>query len=383
MMRKLIKSLCLIIAVCCKLSAIAQVKAELIYPVVPMPDDCSFVFDDTSRIRVISKEDFLLLDRLWFTTDFCYEQTKDTVFFKEFTVVFIDIFGDAYSYMPVADGHLNNEYLSSLNDSRNAVKSYTKVHFEGIRHEVDGALFQVKNFTLVIDSFVSAKFDSCWSQLAVGETLSQNITREKLIALIDTSLGYNNCTKQQNWPDSVSNAEVVIAPAYNGQINVFLPRFSLKNKTDIEKLKASILDLNQRDIVEFKPITYTKDGEIYKSNRIRFVIEDSTLLKRNHMLEYLDSIISAIYNPMKNENDTIFCLQEDYSKIASFKLITMPDVGNPSMASSNGNCFTSTMIKMIRDLKIGDRVILENIKMPFDYDNKHYHFVGPVVTIVR
>lgn len=43
----------------------AQVKAELIYPVVPIADTCRYVFDDTSTNRVISKNKFLQLDKLY------------------------------------------------------------------------------------------------------------------------------------------------------------------------------------------------------------------------------------------------------------------------------------------------------------------------------
>ncbi len=42
----------------------AHVKAKLVYPIIPIEDNCHFVFDDTTSTYVLSKKEFLQLNKL-------------------------------------------------------------------------------------------------------------------------------------------------------------------------------------------------------------------------------------------------------------------------------------------------------------------------------
>ena len=71
----------------------AQVKAELVYPVIAIEDDCHYAFDDTTTNRIISLEEFRKLDRIWTTYNSCFGMEEDTIFISSYTLVIQSING--------------------------------------------------------------------------------------------------------------------------------------------------------------------------------------------------------------------------------------------------------------------------------------------------
>ena len=64
-----IKLFSFLLAVILQLTSYSQITTELIYPVVPIADNCHLLLDDTASTRIISKANFLAIKRLWTTQD--------------------------------------------------------------------------------------------------------------------------------------------------------------------------------------------------------------------------------------------------------------------------------------------------------------------------
>ena len=81
----------------------AQTKEVLVYPVVPIADECHFLFNDTTSVRTISKQDFLELKQLWTTNDTCVEMVDDTLRIKHFSISFRSLSSKGNSVFYVDD----------------------------------------------------------------------------------------------------------------------------------------------------------------------------------------------------------------------------------------------------------------------------------------
>ncbi len=257
----------------------AQVVAELVYPVIPIRDDCHYVFDDTSTVRVISKADFQQIERLWHTRDFCYEQQHDTVYFKEFEVVFENVLGVPNGLYTLYNGNLHNDYLSSLKATIKNLESYTKVHIQNAQFENDGAMHQVPNFTFVIDSIIQPIEDTCFAYFTIPWKEEVLITKDSLLSLFRNSFCRDKCTNTSYWPNKTNYPLLQIASfiSYsNPRANTYQPglSFVLEDK-EINKGNLEVLShLKPNDLLVLDPMLHQKENKLYTVKGWRFKIID-------------------------------------------------------------------------------------------------------------
>ncbi len=165
----------------------------------------------------------------------------------------------------VTDGNLQSEYQSGLNDARTKISKYSKVYINEINYPMHGTLFRVKPITLIIDSLIVPKMDTCWVQIPTSENIRTDITKDSFIQLINNSLGFNSCSKRITWPDSLSKARLLFY-TYNPkntysyqpikQFEILPNKFSAEFINQLERL-------NPNDLVEFRPLVYQNNGEYY------------------------------------------------------------------------------------------------------------------------
>lgn len=265
-------------ALLCYIGAISKTKEELVYPVIPIRDDCHFVFDDTTSVRVVKRDAFLELDRLWHTEDFCFAQKMDTTFYAEFEVVFEDVLGQAYGWFGIHDGHLQSEYQSALNDARRLVKSFSKVHIQNAKFENNGALHQVPNFTLVIDSIVEAEYDLCFSLFSIPYQNEVLLSKDSILRLFKDKFCVNSCTQKRYWPDTASSVQVTLAP-FDTRSNSYtytrlLPSFVIDSYPLTDEDIGIFSQLKSKALVQVEPMIYRKGGSYLKVKGWRFKIID-------------------------------------------------------------------------------------------------------------
>jgi hypothetical protein len=125
-------------------------------------DECHFLFNDTTSVRTISKQDFLELKQLWTTNDTCVGMVDDTLRIKYFGISFRSLSSKGNSVFYVDDGKLNSEYQSAMVYSRKNLAAYTRVDIAEMQYEKNGAMYQIAPVTFYIDSIIRAQEDSCW-----------------------------------------------------------------------------------------------------------------------------------------------------------------------------------------------------------------------------
>jgi hypothetical protein len=349
-------------------NAFAQTKEELVYPLVPIEDLCHFAFDDTTTLHIVSKSDFQKLDRIWYTKNSCYGFEVDTVFAKTFEVIFEDVLGNKNAFFTVVDGHLQSEYQSSLVSTIKQIKSFTKVHFQNVQYEKDEVHYQTQGFTIAIDSIVKPIDDECWAVFPIRNTFNQNISKTKILSLMQDSLGFNMCTKKLDWIDPNYTLEIYIAPltrVNNQNVNAFMHVFSIAPKTNLDTISYVINRLRDGDLILCKPIVYQKNGAYYKTSEYRFKIEEQydcfielnlDSLKDSISLETIKSITTAdVTKPT--------CLISSLNaQITSFKFIALAaNSATPTLISVKGNQLNRTIVRQLKTLEKGDRIIIESI----------------------
>lgn len=341
----------------------AQVKAELIYPVVPIADTCRYVFDDTFTNRVISKNKFLQLDKLYSAYNFCFDEQTDTIFFSEFSVTFVNLLGEGNVFFTVYDGRLQNEYQSSLVSAIKNIKSYTKVVFTDIHHEKDGAKYQVAPFSLTIDSLVIPQKDTCWRLFPAEPGFGVQIEKDKLIQWLSDSFGYNTCTKRQEWVDTSS--PVTILPTREQRINgqdyhIYSSKsFNLTSSSSISELIDTIESFQIGDRVDYRTRVYIKNGEYHYAEWYIFQIMEevpcySTFDFRKDSLDKLQQLINKV---RKQENYSPICFA-DLDTITAYSFTFIEPQKPPYMISTPKERMSYSVWKAIRNLEVGDQILL-------------------------
>ena len=92
----------------------AQTTEELVYPVIPIADNCHFAFDDQDSIKIISVEDFQEIDSVWTTFNACLGHKEYRQNAASFTIRFKSLNNENGPDFFVQDGYLKTEYQSSL-----------------------------------------------------------------------------------------------------------------------------------------------------------------------------------------------------------------------------------------------------------------------------
>ncbi len=256
----------------------AQVEQELVYPVVPIADKCHTAFDDTTSIRIMSKVQFESLGGIWIANNNCLGYPLDTQYAASFNTLFIPLntIGGGQPVF-VHDGDMNNEY-TGIKEKKSSVKPFTKVHFTDIQFEKDGAMYQVPNFTVFIDSIVVPELDTCWQYFPmnpVGEFSTIDITKEKLKKLLTDSFGYTKCNNTAEWPDTSVSIKMTLAPRAISQgmsVNVFIDTYRVNTLYDFTKAFKQIDSLGDGDNIIFRKEIYLKNGKYFYSPEYRFKI---------------------------------------------------------------------------------------------------------------
>ncbi len=345
----------------------AQIEAKIEYPLVPIADECHLPFDDTSKVQIISTEELLNLNRIWFTQNSCYNHIDDTIYAKNFTVTFFDISDKPTGTFPITDGSFQTPYLSSLVESIQNAKSYEKILFSNIQYELDGVLYQTSGFTLVIDSLVYAKTDPCWSLFPKKYHYTRNITKEELIALVSDSLGYNSCTKQLEWADSSTQVKVIIGSrtTINNQIlNIFQAALSVNPQTDKSKLIDNLKNLNSGDLVRLSHFHYLKNNEYYTSSGVEFKIVEDLPCGLQIDIETIDSISLSLIDDIVQQllQNKAGCIVSSKVSIQSLLFIFVPKKGDAQLISQSGTHIRDSAIAALKKLVPGDYVVFEKIK---------------------
>lgn len=254
----------------------AQVVAELVYPVIPIRDDCHFVFDDSSSVRVIKKADFQQIDRLWFTKDFCFNNQNDTVYIKKFELVTENLGGQIDGFYTVPDGYLQGVYLSVLFAKIRNIKSFTRLHIQNAQFENNGAMHQVPNFTIVIDSIVEVDFDSCFDLFSIPWREEILISKDSFLIVSDKHFCLDNCTLKSYWPEQaytflqITKFKKYINPRANTYVSG--PSFQLSSNSLNAEYSEILAKLEENDLVVIEPMIYQKGGVLYKTRNWRFKI---------------------------------------------------------------------------------------------------------------
>lgn len=378
----------LIVCTLCK----AQTKEELIYPVVPIADECHYVFDDTSRHRIILREDFLQVDKLYSTFNSCFGELVDTLFFTEFSVVLQSFDGSINGMYDVVDGKIHSEYQSSLANAVNRIQPYTNVIFSEIKYEKDGAKYQVAPFSITIDSVVKVEEDTCWQffpNLHEEELYSISIKKEDLKTLIRDSFGYNSCTQKVEWIDTLAKALVMSfsADMRFGRYTpgAVIPSFEVHNKSNLEGLLTCIDSLRAEDLVDFSKLVYLKNGRYHSTPMYRFQISDDPRCYGTLNAEEptLDSFKYYINELLQLERLDFPCLTNSQGELLRFdlKVYTAATGKYSNTDSSKNGKMTRYMLHLLAKLSAGDKITIENIATVKDYENKKSNYKSIVITL--
>lgn len=386
------KSYLFLLLTCISPLLYAQVKEELIYPVVPIADDCFYVFDDTSRHRIIPREDFLKIDKLYTTFNSCFGESVDTLFFNEYSVVFQSFDGTVNGMYYVVDGKLQSEYQSSLAYAVNRIKPYTTVLFSEIQYEKDGAKYQVAPFYYTIDSVVTVKQDTCWRffpNVPEKELYSITIKKQDLKSLIIDSFGYNACTQKVEWIDTLDKAEVM---TFSGDMKYghytpgqVIPSFQIHNKSNLDGLLAHIDTLRSEDLVDFRKLVYIKNGKYQSTPMYRFQIADDPRCygMLDAEIPNLDSFEYYINELIKVERLDFPCLVNSQGALLQFDLKTYDSKKEKysALSTSENGKMNRYMLFLLSKLSSEDEVIIENIKEINTSTNKKSNYKPIVITL--
>lgn len=278
-MAKSIRILLFLVLIGTQSASSAQIVAELVYPVIPIRDDCHYVFDDTSRVRVINKADFQQLDRLWHTKDFCYNLKTDTVYYTEFEIVFENVLGVPNGLFAENNGRLKSENQNYLNNAIKNLKSYTKVHIQNAQFENDGAMHQIPNFTFIIDSIIQPIEDTCFAYFTIPWKEEILITKDSLLRLFTNSFCHDKCTSTSYWPNKTNYPVLQITSfvSYsNPSANTYKPGLNYVMESNlIRQENYEVLShLKPHDLVVIDPLLHQKNDEFYSVKGWRFKITD-------------------------------------------------------------------------------------------------------------
>lgn len=379
------------IAICVSFIVIiakGQTVQKLVYPGVPLKDSCFFAFDDTTNVSIWSKEKLQKQKGVWASYNYCFDYAEDTVYASSFILHFYDpIKNSTHDYL-INDGNLKNEHQMSSSQSLNTVKPYTQVTFKDIQFKREGAVHQISDKKISIDSFVIPEMDLCWQYFSLHPKKNnerQRITHKKLINLIH-EFGYNSCTqKQENIPDNVKVSVELIPVDKSTLLPEFISKrggvYQLQKDESKENISNGVLNLKIGDVVIFNRISYEKDGEYVFSQRYDFVLVDSVACKTTFTLDTLGSqngLPEQIQSQWNDKNDAPICLIDNMGNRVSFVLVLAPQNGSTSMYSSTGGWLSKRMMREILSLKKGDAILIERLDGtdPYDQTRKRYPAVN-------
>ena len=357
----------------CIVSA-AQTKEELIYPVVPIADECHFLFNDTTSVRTISKQDFLELKQLWTTNDTCVGMVDDTLRIKYFGISFRSLSSKGNSVFYVDDGKLNSEYQSAMVYSRKNLAAYTRVDIAEMQYEKNGAMYQIAPVTFYIDSIIRAQEDSCWylfpiaassfdSQIAYQNTLSN----DRLSTLIKDSMGVNTCLNQCEWPDASVQVEIVISKSnqeitYGSNLPQFERYYLHPDSTNHRALDAIAL-LQDGDMVIFYQTLYQKNSTFYKTRSYYFYIESEFPCAKTKRIDTMTNSSMTQLVQYLRSIDTYekICFENAKGKSVPFVVLYSNTTGMTIYKPQYKGYLDQATWVGIKALKKGDKLIVKNV----------------------
>jgi hypothetical protein len=372
-----IKLFSFLLAVILQLTSYSQITTELIYPVVPIADNCHLLLDDTASTRIISKANFLAIKRLWTTQDICYNEPVDTLYIKKFDISFTSLDGRTKSIYYIEDGLMESEYQSSLMLARENLKPFTKIELNDIQYEQDGAFYQIAPVTYYIDSIVVPKVDSCWTVLDVPSGFNNAISQERLIHLIRDSLGINTCTKEREWSNDSLKILMMMGSNYfptNGKFPSSRQFYLSPDSNNHQAIEAIKL-LDDGDVVQFSATLYEQGKIYYKTRFIHLQIADSTPCTLTTDVTNIDMArFTEIINRIrKSTTYKKICFTDSTGSPVRFKLIFASRKYPAQLKSIRKGYITKSAWLYIRDLKDGDRLVMEGIhKVSTNGEKKYY-----------
>ena len=368
-------------------SIFSQVTEELIYPVVPIADECHYAFDNQDSIQVISIEDFQKIDSIWTTFNSClgYEEGRENA--ASYGIQFRSAGKEIDADFFIHDGYLKTEYQSSLVTNIKNIKPFDHILFTDINYERGGAMYQVKDVHMVIDSIVVPKLDTCWqyfSMSPISPYSSINVTKEQFKKLLLDSFGFNHCLNTKEWLDTSVKVQMTIAPrAVSGgmSVNIFIDSYDVNNLSDFSKVIKSIDQLSYADNIVFNKTIYLKEGEYRYVPEYRFNIIDQAKCESTFSLinSNLDSLTSLILKIQKGEIAPVPCFVNENGNPLSFSLILSSQDGN-LMASSTGK-ISGPILSIIKRAKSGDQILIERLQNTNPYENKKSNYKSIVITL--
>ena len=370
-------------------SIFGQVTEELIYPVVPIADECYYAFDNLDSIQIISIADFQKIDSIWTTFNTCLGYKEDRQNAASFTIRFKPLGNENGPDFFVNDGYLKTEYQSSLVYNIKNLKPYEHIFFTEIQYERGGAMYQVPDVHMVIDSLVILELDTCWQYFpmdAAGPMEPINITKERFISLLTDSFGYNRCENKVQWLDTSVKVNMWIAPRSlidHYSINSFINDYTINDSSDLSRPIQEVKALNYADIIALRKSIYQKNNKYYYASEYRFNITDPPICESTFSLinPDLDSLASLFSNVQKGEIETVPCFVNENGNPLSFSLVLEPKIGSASSSGSSDGTVSPNIITLLQKLHSGDTIFIGDLQNTNPYENKKSNYKSIVITL--
>ena len=367
----------------------AQTTEELVYPVVPIADKCFYAFDNHDSIQVISIADFQKIDSLWTTFNTCLGYREDRQNAASFTIKFKPLGNENGPGFFVQDGYLKTEYQSSLVSNIKKLKPYEHIFFTDIQYERGGAMYQVPDVHMVIDSLVIPELDTCWQYFPMdpaGPMEPINITKESFINILTDSFGYNRCESKVQWLDSSVKVNMWLAPRSlvdHYSVNAFINDYTINNSSNLSRPIQEIRALHYADIIALRSSIYKQNNKYYYASEYRFNITDPPICESTFSLinPDLDSLTSLFSEVQKGETDIVPCFVNENGNPISFSLVLEPKVGSASATGTSDGTISPNIITLLQKLHSGDTISIGNIQNTNPYENKKSNYKLIVITL--
>jgi len=367
----------------------AQTTEELVYPIIPIEDNCHFAFDHHDSIQIISVEDFQKIDSIWTTFNTCmnYEENRQNA--ASFTIRFKPLSNENGPDFFVNDGYLKTEYQSSLVYNIKNLQPYEHIFFTEIQYERGGAMYQVPDVHVVIDSLVIPELDTCWQYFPMdpaGPMKPINITKENFISIFTDSFGYNRCDSKVQWLDTSVTVNMWIVPRSlvdHYSINSFINDYTINNSSNLSRPIQEIRALNYADIIALRRSIYQKNNKYYYASEYRFNITDPPICESTFSLinPDLDSLTSLFSKVQKGKIETVPCFVNENGNPLSFSLVLEPKVGSNSATGSSDGTISPAIIILLKKLHSGDTIFIGNLQNTNPYENKKSNYKSIIITL--
>jgi hypothetical protein len=348
------------------ISVFSQATEELIYPVVPIADECHYAFDNNDSIQIISIADFQKIDSIWTTFNACLGYKEDRQNAASFTIRFKPLGNENGQDFFVNDGYLKTEYQSSLVYNIENLKPHEHIFFTEIHYERGGAMYQVPDVHMVIDSIVILELDTCWQYFPMGPAWDLSIPKDQFIKLLTDSFGYNTCTNTIEWHDTNVKISMTLTPSYviNAKLKtMYLDNFRVHNKSDMTEALLKIRELNNGDKVDFREAVYIKNGAYQYSKRYLITLKEKLecLYSFNLDVDNTSVLKSMIDSVRAQDSYTPICLHSSTNNVR-YKIIYVPKDSPPTITSSSEEKMSYRMWVNLKKLSSGEKIIIEGIK---------------------